>query len=398
MKPSPSWDNNLREQVKKTSGGGGSNNRRTVVVLLSLFLLLVSVSAVAAAVYFYQPARPAATPTIVAAATKEPAQSINLFPTLPPLNTAAATSSATAPSTATLAAINVAADCNLRAGVFVAGGDTASVEIINEGLSTLTISDLTLEWPSEDGRLTEIHFGDSKIAAPDDASPLTQLPTEFTWLESGNRGLVGKAKLTLKFKFTKPARPSGYAVKLKFDHTCELSRTDRITDTPSITPSKTLTRTLTSTSAPTRTASRTPSPTLTPKGFVASATSPKIGSTSTPGCAIALTGFDFNRTIMSLTISNHEAASVTLIRLQITWGERELDLVRLGGALIWNAEDFKSPTVIPDEAPWLGPGRDIKPGETLKMEIEFESGNALPGVYHSVDMTFNNGCFRSISN
>lgn len=101
---------------------------------------------------------------------------------------------------------------------------------------------------------------------------------------------------------------------------------------------------------------------------------------------------------MSLTVSNREAAPVTLIKLQVIWGERELDLIRLGGVLIWNAEDFASPTVIPDEAPWLGPGRDIKAGETVKMEIEFEGGDARPGVYHSVDMTFNNGCFRSISN
>ena len=101
---------------------------------------------------------------------------------------------------------------------------------------------------------------------------------------------------------------------------------------------------------------------------------------------------------MSLTVSNREAAPVTLTKLQVMWGEIELDLIRLGGVLIWNAEDFKSPTLIPEESPWLGSGRDIKAGETVKMEIEFESGNALPGIYHSVDMTFNNGCFRSISN
>jgi len=399
MKPSTSWDSDLREEIKQASSEQPSSNRRAVIVLVSLLLLLVGASAVAAVVYFSQPSRAATAPTVVVAATKESAQPVSLsLSTLPPPDTATATSSATAISTATLVAINSAAECKVRAGVFVVGADTASVEIINDGLSTLTLTDLTLEWPPEDGRLAEIQFGNSKIAAPDDASPPTQLPTEFTWLDSGNRGLVGKAKQTLMFKFTKAARALGYAVKLKFDRSCELMRSDRITDTPSVTPSKTLTRTQTSTSAPTRTATRTPSPTLTPKGFIPSATSAKAGATFTPGCAIVLTGFSFSGTIMSLTVSNQEAAPVTLTKLKITWGEKELDIVRLGGVLIWNAESFKSPTVIPDEAPWLGPGRDIEPGKTVKMEIEFESGNALPGVYHSVDMTFNNGCFRSISN
>ncbi len=397
MRPSSSWDNNLREQYKQS--GQQTSNRRAIAILVSVLLLLIGVGAAVAVVYLYQSTGTATLPAVVVSATKESAQPINLSVlTLPPSHTATSTSSATASSTATLVAINSAIECKVRAGIFLVGGDTASVEIINDGLNTLTLTDLTLEWPSEDGRMSEIQFGDSKIAAPDDASPITQLPTEFTWHEGGNRGLAGKAKQTLKFKFTKPARPSGYAVKLKFDRSCELSRTDRITDTPSPTPTKTLTRTRTSTSAPTRTSTRTPSPTLTPKGFVASATSAKPGATFTPGCAIVLTGFSFSGTIMSLTVSNQEAAPITLTKLQVIWGERELDLIRLGGVLIWNAEDFTSPTVIPDESIWLGPGRDIKPGETLKMEIEFESGNALPGVYHSVDMTFNNGCFRSISN
>ena len=390
-----SWENDLRPKIKPTSSSG----RRLVVILLSVLLVLIGAGAVAAVVYFSQLPQTATPLAEVASATKESAQPINLSAlTLPPSHTATTAPSSTATSTATLVALNSSVECKVRASNFAVGGDTASVEIFNDGLSTLTITDLALEWPSEDGQLSEIQFGDSKIAAPNDASSITQLPGEFTWHEGGNRGLAGKAKQTLKFKFTKAAQASGYAVKLKFDRSCELSRTDRITDTPSPTPTKTLTPTRTSTSAPTRTSTRTPSPTRTPKGFVASVTSAKAAATSTPGCSIVLTGFNFSGTIMSLTVSNQEAATITLTRLQVVWGEKELDLIRLGGVLIWNAEDFNSPTIIPDESPWLGPGRDIKPGETLKMEIEFESGNALPGIYHSVDMTFNNGCFRSISN
>lgn len=401
MKPSSSGDSDLREQIKQTSSGEQQpSSRHAIVAFLILLLLLVVLGAVGAVVYFSQPSRAATPPTVVAVATKESTQPISLsFPTLPPLNTATLASSATANFTATLVTINSAADCNLRAGVFVVGGDTASVEIINDGLSTLTITDLTLEWPSEDGRLAEIQFGDSKIAAPDDASPLTQLPTEFAWRESGNRGLAGKAKQTLMFKFTKPARALGYAVKLKFDRSCELMRSDRITDTPSITPSRTLTRTQTSTSAPTRTASRTPSPTLTPKGFIASATSPKLAPTFTPGCSIILNGPTFSGNIIRVTITNREAAPVTLEKLNVQWPEKELDLIRLDRVLIWNAEDFQSPTIIPDESHWLGGrGRTIPPGAIFTLELEFEGGDALAGEYHSIGMTFDNGCFRSLSN
>ncbi|MBI5830210.1 MAG: hypothetical protein HZB20_11895 [Chloroflexi bacterium] len=110
-----------------------------------------------------------------------------------------------------------------------------------------------------------------------------------------------------------------------------------------------------------------------------------------------MTGFDFAAEIMSLNVSNQEAAPITLVNLRAEWGERELDLIRLGGASIWNAEDFKSPTLIPKESAWLGPGRTVDPGQTVTMELVFENGNALRGVYHSVEMTFDNGCFRSIS-
>lgn len=378
-----------------TSRSGGD---RLISALLILGILLIVVIGIGVAVFLS--ARGGATPAPVeqvgAIITALPPQVNVAFPTLPPLDTSTPLPAITASVVAAAPTGNVEPHlCDgLRAGLFSTGGGTASVAVFNEGADTLFVKTLLLEWPPENGRLLEAAFGDSKIAAPDDPSPATTLPDESNWIDGGNRGLAAKANKALNFKFANPASASGYTLTLTFENGCQLIRADNITDTPSPTPTLTLTPTFTATQPPTNTVTPGPSPTAT---LPPTATFPALGPTFTPGCAIVLTGFDFNAETMTLTVSNREAAPVTLVNLRVDWGEKELDLIRLGGVLIWNAEDFKSPTLLPKESGWLGPGRTVDPGQTVTMELVFENGNALRGVYHSVDMTFDNGCYRSIS-
>ncbi len=367
------------------------------LLILGLVLIVV-VLGIGVAVFLS--ARGGATPAPVepvggATAALPPQVNVS-FPTLPPLDTSTPLSAITASVVAAAPTSNVEprACGGLRAGLFTTGGDTVSVAVFNEGADTLFVKTLLLEWPAENGRLLEAAFGASKIAAPDDPSPATLLPDESNWIDGGNRGLAAKANKALNFKFANPASASGYTITLTFENGCQLIRADNITDTPTATPTLTLTPTHTATRPPTHTVTPGPSPTAT---LPPATTFPALGPTFTPGCAIVLTGFDFNAETMSLNVSNQEAAPITLVNLRAEWGERELDLIRLGGALIWNAEDFQSPTLIPKESGWLGPGRTVGPGQTVAMELVFENGNALRGVYHSVEMTFDNGCFRSIS-
>lgn len=384
-----------KAQVSTSRSGG--DRLISALLILGIFLIVVVIG-IGVAVFLS--ARGGATPAPVeqvgAIITALPPQVNVAFPTLPPLDTSIPLPAITASvvAAAPTSIVEPRACGGLRAGLFTTGNDTVSVAVYNEGADTLFVNTLLLEWPPENGRLLEAAFGNSKIAAPDDPSPATTLPDESNWIDGGNRGLAAKTNKALNFKFANPASASGYTITLTFENGCQLIRADNITDTPTTTPTLTLTPTHTATRPPTNTVTPGPSPTAT---LPPTATIAALGPTFTPGCAIVLTGFDFAAEIMSLNVSNQEAAPITLVNLRAEWGERELDLIRLGGALIWNAEDFKSPTLIPKESAWLGPGRTVDPGQTVTMELVFENGNALRGVYHSVEMTFDNGCFRSIS-
>ncbi len=368
------------------------------LLILGLVLIVVVIGIGVAA---FLSARGAATPAPVeqvgTVITALPPQVNVSFPTLPPLDTSTPVPTITASvAAAAPASIVEPHSCGgLRAGLFTTGGDTVSVAVFNEGADTLFVKTLLLEWPAENGRLLEAAFGGSKIAAPDDPSPATLLPDESNWIDGGNRGLAAKANKALNFKFANQASASGYTLTLTFENGCQLIRADNITDTPTTTPTLTLTPTHTATRPPTNTVTPGPSPTAT---LPPTATFPALGPTYTPGCAIVMTGFNFLGKTLTTTVSNQEAAPIVLVSLAFDWPRNyaRLITIQLDGALIWSGNDTFPPTILPDESRWAGGSRAINPGETVTLAFTF-ANDVFAASFHSLSLTFDNACIRSVS-
>jgi hypothetical protein len=145
------------------------------------------------------------------------------------------------------------------------------------------------------------------------------------------------------------------------------------------------------------TASSTPlPPTSTSTPIPPTATSSPQPPTSTPDCAqITLGALSHSGHNLTLTITNHSGAAVTITSLHITWNTGnavELDSVALNGSQIGSPADTSSPTLLPENYPFTGSAsaRQIANGSAATLTVTFAS--PPNGTGYTVQLAFDLGC------
>lgn len=93
----------------------------------------------------------------------------------------------------------------------------ATWTIINNSTSAITISQITLSWPSGNDSLDKIFLGKGKIW--DQTAPPPSVVITSGWTGS-SRDIAGGSSKPLKFTFLSTAQNSGYNLSVKFTNGC----------------------------------------------------------------------------------------------------------------------------------------------------------------------------------
>lgn len=110
----------------------------------------------------------------------------------------------------------------INSGSFSTSRDEVAWTIINNGLATITIESIILDWPSGNDKLKKVMFEDRTIWNDHIESPPTTI-------NSGWKGTIDKRELApseakqLTFEFDEDAGSSGYSLTLDFDNGCQIS-------------------------------------------------------------------------------------------------------------------------------------------------------------------------------
>ena len=102
---------------------------------------------------------------------------------------------------------------------FMVNGSEANWEIVNGGLSGVTISRILLDWPAANLELKKVRLAGSQIWNAGDDSPTTDIQSGW----KGNRSLSAGAAKELSFEFGVAAAASGYDLLVEFDSGCQIS-------------------------------------------------------------------------------------------------------------------------------------------------------------------------------
>jgi serine/threonine protein kinase len=106
----------------------------------------------------------------------------------------------------------------LIAAGFLVNGSEVSWEIVNGGLSGVSISRILLDWPAANLELKKVRLAGSQIWNAGDNSPPTDIQSGW----KGNRSLSAGAAKELSFEFGTAAASSGYDLLVEFDTGCQL--------------------------------------------------------------------------------------------------------------------------------------------------------------------------------
>jgi hypothetical protein len=98
-------------------------------------------------------------------------------------------------------------------------GSEVSWEIVNGGLSGVSISRILLDWPAANLELKKVRLAGSQIWNAGDNSPPTDIQSGW----KGNRSLLAGAAKELSFEFGTAAASSGYDLLVEFDTGCQLN-------------------------------------------------------------------------------------------------------------------------------------------------------------------------------
>jgi serine/threonine protein kinase len=106
----------------------------------------------------------------------------------------------------------------ISSGLMVNGSEV-SWEIVNGGLSGVSISRILLDWPGANLELKKIRLAGSQIWNAGDSIPPTDIQSGW----KGNRSLSAGAAKELNFEFGAAAATSGYDLLVEFDSGCQIS-------------------------------------------------------------------------------------------------------------------------------------------------------------------------------
>jgi len=96
---------------------------------------------------------------------------------------------------------------------FLVNGSEVSWEIVNGGLSGVSVSRILLDWPASNLELKKVRLAGSQIWNEGDNSPPTDIQSGW----KGNRSLSPGAAKELSFEFGVAAASSGYDLLVEFD-------------------------------------------------------------------------------------------------------------------------------------------------------------------------------------
>jgi serine/threonine-protein kinase len=101
---------------------------------------------------------------------------------------------------------------------FLVNGIEVSWEIVNGGLSGVSISRILLDWPAANLELKKVRLAGSQIWNAGDDAPATDIQSGW----KGNRSLLAGAAKELSFEFAADASSSGYTLLVEFDNGCQI--------------------------------------------------------------------------------------------------------------------------------------------------------------------------------
>ena len=102
---------------------------------------------------------------------------------------------------------------------FTVNGSEVSWEVVNGGLSSVSISRILLDWPAVNLELNKVRLAGSLIWNAGDNSPATDIQSGW----KGNRALSAGAAKELLFEFSTGAAGSGYSLLVEFDNGCQIA-------------------------------------------------------------------------------------------------------------------------------------------------------------------------------
>ncbi|KAA3642812.1 MAG: hypothetical protein DWQ07_20005 [Chloroflexi bacterium] len=161
------------------------------------------------------------TPTIIHSLTLSPSPTLTLTPQPEPSQTTTPTSTLTVTATHT---VDMCGGISLSSLWF----DEQQVfrTIINNSPSTITISQLLLEWPEDNEELIKIELNDDAIWDQKDTEPPSNIPAESGWKLGVDRVIGVGQSLEIMFQFDEDAESGDYNTTLTFDNACQVQATN----------------------------------------------------------------------------------------------------------------------------------------------------------------------------
>lgn len=105
---------------------------------------------------------------------------------------------------------------------FYASGKEIFWDLTNGTGSTITITEIYLDWPTANVKLKKVRLDGSDIHNPDDNAP----PTDITSGWTGSTNVASGPAVELRFEFENdPAEATGYSIDVTFDTGCVASAT-----------------------------------------------------------------------------------------------------------------------------------------------------------------------------
>lgn len=101
---------------------------------------------------------------------------------------------------------------------FMVNGSDVGLEIVNGGLSGVSISRILLDWPAANLELKKVRLAGTLIWNAGDSAPATDIQSDW----KGNRSLAAGAAKELSFEFGAAAASSGYSLLVEFDTGCQI--------------------------------------------------------------------------------------------------------------------------------------------------------------------------------